>query len=517
MELYLITILLFLPLLGAASMWGHSLAFLHRVPLERIREHYRWIALVIAGLEFLISLILLFKFDSSKSEPQFQLNIPWIEGLGAHFHLGVDGISLWLVVLTTFLLPIAILVTWRVNNNVRAYFTTLFLLETGIIGVFVSLDMLLFYLFWEMSIIPMGFLIGVWGAEREHRVHATIKFLIFTVVGSLFMLVGIIGVFYYSGATTFDLLEITQTLQSNRAAGRELIPANLAVWFWLAFALGFFVKIPIWPLHAWLPETYVQAPTSGSIMMAGVMAKMGAYGLMRFNLPLFPDVSMKFAPWVMALAVIGLIYGALLAIVQTDLKRLVAYSSLSHLGYVILGIFAFTSQSMQGALFQMINHGISTGALFVCVGLITQRRQTREISEFGGMATQMPGYSTAFMIIAFSSLGLPLLNGFIGEILILVGTFSSSVPYSKVFAVIGAAGVVLASIYILWKMQRVLFGAVTKEENKELEDLTRRERVALIPMVALAIVLGVTPMVFLRASDRTVNQVRTAVVQQSSK
>lgn len=517
MELYLILIILFLPLVAAASLWGHSLMWLSRVPIEKIREHYRWIALGFSGLIFLFSLILLFKFDASKAQPQLELNIPWIEGLGAHFHLGVDGISLWLVVLTTFLIPICILVTWRVNNNVRAYFTTLFLLETGIVGVFVSLDMLLFYLFWEMSIIPMGFLIGVWGAERDHRVHATIKFLIFTVVGSLFMLVGIIGVFYYSGANTFDLIEITQHLQASRAAGIDLIPANWAIWFWLAFGLGFFVKIPIWPLHAWLPETYVQAPTSGSIMLAGVMAKMGAYGLMRFNLPLFPDVSQRLAPWVMAIAVIGIIYGALVAIVQNDLKRLVAYSSLSHLGYVILGIFAFTSQSMEGALFQMINHGISTGALFVCVGLITQRRQTREISEFGGMATQMPGYSTAFMIIAFSSLGLPLLNGFIGEILILVGTFSSSVPYAKVFAVIGAAGVVLAAIYILWKMQRVLFGAVTKEENKELKDLTRRERAALIPMVALAIVLGVTPMIFLRVTDRTINQVRSTVLQQNSK
>jgi NADH-quinone oxidoreductase subunit M len=514
MDLYLITILLFLPLVGAAAMWGHSLAWLSRVPLERIREHYRWIALGFAGAEFLLSLLLLIRFDSSKSAPQFEINIPWIEGLGARYHLGVDGISLWLVLLTTFLVPICILVTWKVNNNVRAYFTTLFMAQVGIIGVFVSLDMLLFYLFWEMSIIPVAFLIGVWGAERERRVPATIKFLIFTVVGSLFMMVGIIGVYYYAGATTFDLIEITRVLQEARAAGKTLIPENWAVWFWLAFGLGFFVKIPIWPLHGWLPETYVQAPTSGSILLSGVMAKMGAYGLLRFNLPLFPELSMKFAPYIMALAVIGLIYGALVAIVQNDLKRLIAYSSLSHLGYVVLGIFAFTSQSMQGALFQMINHGISTGALFVCVGLIAQRRQTREIDEFGGMASQMPGYSTAFMVIAFSSLGLPLLNGFVGEILILIGTFASSVAYAKVFAVVGAAGVVLSAIYILWKMQRVLFGAVTKEENKELEDLTRRERLALIPMVVLAIVLGVTPMVFLSATDRSVNQVRTFVVQQ---
>ena len=509
MESYLLTILIFLPLVGAAALWGHSFFWLKRFPLEKIREHYRWIALGFAVVNFLLSLLILPRFNAAASGYQLEINKPWIESLGANYHLGIDGISLWLVLLTTFLVPICMLVTWIVPHNVRAYLTTLLLLETSIIGVFVSLDMLLFYLFFELTIIPMGFMIGVWGAEREKRVPAATKFFIFTVVGSLFMLVGIIGVYYYSGATTFDLVEITRKISENG----NLLPTKWAFWLWLAFGLGFFVKIPLWPLHAWLPDAYVQAPTSGSIMLAGVMAKMGAYGLMRFNLPLFPEVSKQLAPFIMALAVIGIIYGALIAMVQTDLKRLVAYSSLSHMGFVVLGIFALTSQSLQGALYQMLNHGISTGALFVCVALIAQRRQTREISEFGGMALQMPGYSTAFMIIAFSSLGLPLLSGFIGEFLILLGTFASPVPYAKVFAVIGALGVVLSAIYILWKMQRVLFGAITKEENKQLGDLTRRERLALIPLVVLAIVMGVMPMAFLHATDRSINQVRDAVVR----
>ena len=513
MESYLLTVLIFLPLIGAAALWGHSFFWLKRFPLEKLREHYRWIALGFAVVNFLLSLLILPRFNAAASGYQLEINKPWIESLGANYHLGIDGISLWLVLLTTFLVPICMLVTWIVPHNVRAYLTTLLLLETSIIGVFVSLDMLLFYLFFELTIIPMGFMIGVWGAEREKRVPAATKFFIFTVVGSLFMLIGIIGVFYYSGATTFDLVEITRKISENG----NLLPGKWAFWLWLAFGLGFFVKIPLWPLHAWLPDAYVQAPTSGSIMLAGVMAKMGAYGLMRFNLPLFPEVSKQLAPFIMALAVIGIIYGALIAMVQTDLKRLVAYSSLSHMGFVVLGIFAFTSQSLQGSLYQMLNHGISTGALFVCVALIAQRRQTREISEFGGMAIQMPGYSTAFMIIAFSSLGLPLLSGFIGEFLILLGTFASSVPYAKVFAVIGALGVVLSAIYILWKMQRVLFGAITKEENKQLGDLTRRERLALIPLVALAILMGVIPMTFLQATDRSINQVRDAVVRISPK
>jgi NADH-quinone oxidoreductase subunit M len=512
MNSYLISIITFLPIVGALALWGHSLFWRPRgVPQPKLNDQYRWIALGFSTVNFLLTLPVVFGFNTGMSEPQFALKRPWVGDLGAYYHVGVDGLSVWMLLLTTFLIPVSILVTWHVQHNVRAYFTTLLLLETGIIGVFVSLDLLLFYLFWELSLIPMAFLIGIWGAEQERRSRAAMKFFIFTVVGSLFMLVGIISVYYFAGATTFDIVEITEKLAAARAAGRSLIPESWAAWLWLAFGLGLFVKIPLWPLHSWLPDAYVQAPTSGSIMLAAVMAKMGAYGLMRFNLPFFPEVSMRFAPYVMALAVVGIIYGALVAMVQEDLKRLVAYSSLSHLGYVVLGIFAFTDKSMQGAIYQMFTHGISTSALFLCVSLIAQRRQTRLIHEFGGMATQMPGYSTLFMVVAFASLGLPLLSGFVGEFLILLGTFESRVPYARLFSVIGAAGVVLAAIYILWKMQRVLFGAVTKEENKELNDLTLRERLALIPLAVFAVVLGVAPMAFLNATERSVNQVRSLV------
>lgn len=512
MNSYLLPVITFLPIVGALALWAHSLFWLPRgVPQPKLDNQYRWIGLGFATLNFLLTLPIVFGFDTGTSEPQFALKRPWIGDLGAFYHVGVDGISVWLVLLTTFLVPICILATWIIPHNVRAYITTVLLLETGVLGVFTALDLLLFYLFWELTLIPMTFMIGIWGAERERRTRAALKFFIFTVVGSLFMLVGILGVFYLNGSTTFDIVDITNNLTAQKAAGNVLISGKWATWLWLAFGLGLFVKIPLWPLHSWLPDAYVQAPTSGSILLAGVMAKMGAYGLMRFNLPFFPEVSMRFAPYVMALAVIGIIYGALVAMVQEDLKRLVAYSSLSHLGYVVLGIFAFTDKSMQGAVYQMFTHGISTGALFLCVGLIAQRRQTRLIQEFGGVATPMPGYSTLFMIVAFASLGLPLLSGFVGEFLILLGTFESRVPYSRLFAVLGAVGVVLSAVYILWKMQRILFGATTKEENKELNDLTLRERVALIPMAVFALVLGVAPMAFLNATERSVNQVRSKV------
>lgn len=513
MDQYLLTILLILPIVGAATLWCYSALFLKKYELERIRDHYRWIALGFALVNFALSLRLAF-FDSTKgARLQFEYHRPWIEALGAHYHVGIDGISIWMVLLTTFLIPVSMLVTWGVPHNVRAYLTTIFLLETGVIGVFVSMDMLLFYLFFELSVIPAGFLIGVWGADRDRRGRAAVKFFIFTVIGSLIMLVGVIGVFYYAGIQSFDIVELTNRLATLRASGREPFPGMWGYWLWILFSLAFFVKIPLWPLHAWQPDAYVQAPISGSIIFSGVMAKMGAYGLMRFTLPFFPGVSHKMAPYVMALAVIGTIYGALIATVQNDLKRLVAYSSLSHMGLVVLGIFASTELSLQGSIYQMINHGLSTGALFVCVDLIYQRRQTRQMSEFGGVATQMPGYSTAFMIVAFSSCGLPLLSGFVGEILILIGTFTSTVPMAKVFAVIGTTGVVLSAVYILRKMQRVLFGAVTKEENKQLYDLTRRERIALFPMVAMAIIMGIIPMFFLKATKNSAAQVQDVMAQ----
>ncbi|MBO0723473.1 MAG: NADH-quinone oxidoreductase subunit M, partial [Blastocatellia bacterium] len=366
----------------------------------------------------------------------------------------------------------------------------------------------LFYLFFEITLIPMYFLIGVWGYDR--RIYAAIKFFLYTIVGSLLMLIGIIAVYLYAGSqggNTFDIIEITRRLAENPT----LIPASIKLWLWLLFAIAFFIKVPLFPLHTWLPDAHVEAPTAGSIILAGVLLKLGTYGLIRFNLQFFPDVSYKVAPYVMTLAVIGIIYGALVAMVQPDMKKLVAYSSVSHLGFVVMGIFAFTEMSMQGALYQMINHGISSGALFLCVGLLSDRRHTRQIAEYGGIANRMPQYSTLFTIIALSSLGLPLLNGFIGEFLILIGTFTSSVPHAWLFAVFGASGVILSAVYLLWMLQRVIFGEIRKKENAEVGDLDLRERFALAPLVVIAIFMGIAPMLFLSATEKSVNNVRQAV------
>ncbi len=477
----------------------------------KIDSQVRLLALAITVINFIISLGLLNGFDSSQAGPQLVTKVPWIEALGVSYNVGVDGLSIWLILLTTLTMPIAVLASWHITKRVPQYMIFMLVLETGMLGVFFALDMFLFYLFFEITLIPMYFLIGVWGGER--RIYAAIKFFIYTVVGSLLMLVAIIAVYQYAGGTTFDIAEITSRLNSNP----NLIPANTRFWLWAAFALAFFIKVPLWPLHTWLPDAHVEAPTAGSIILAGVLLKMGTYGLMRFNLPLFPDISLKMAPFVMTLAVIGIIYGALVAMVQPDMKKLVAYSSVSHLGFVVLGIFAFTQLSMQGAVYQMVNHGISTGALFLCVGMIYDRRHTRQIDDFGGIATPMPQYSTMFVIVSLSSLGLPLLNGFIGEFLILLGTFSSPVPHAQTFAILGATGVILSAVYLLWMLQRVLFGETTKKENQALEDMDLREKAALIPLVVMAIIMGIAPMLFLKASDSTVQKVRNLVIADKTK
>src|SRR5262245_54165426 len=507
---FLITITTFLPLAGAVVLLLSSAMASRDADKESLDNRYRWIALIVTTVTFFASVFMVAVFDRSIALPQLTQKVPWISSLGANYYVGVDGVSVWLVLLTTFLMPISILASWGVTKRVREYMLFMLTLETGMIGVFVSWDLLLFYLFFEITLIPMYFLIGVWGGER--RVYAAIKFFIYTVVGSLLMLVALIAVYFYNaqaahGVYSFDIVEITKNLASNPG----LIPENVKLWLWLAFALAFFIKVPLFPFHTWLPDAHVEAPTAGSIILAGILLKIGTYGLMRFNLPFFPDVSQKAAPYVMALAVVGIVYGALVAMVQPDMTKLVAYSSVSHLGFVVLGIFAFTELAMQGALYQMLAHGVSTGALFLCVGIVYERRHTRMISEYGGIATPMPQYSTMFMIIALSSLGLPLLNGFIGEFLILLGAFTSSVPNAKLFAVLGATGVILSAVYLLWMLQRVMFGEVTKRENAALEDLDAREKWALVPLVAMAIVMGVAPMFFLRASEKSVNGVREAV------
>jgi NADH-quinone oxidoreductase subunit M len=502
----LITITTFLPLLGAVALIMHGLFWGAKgTSKEKLDGQYRWITLFFTVLTFVVSLLILPGFDSTQSGPQMTQKVSWIGALGVSYYVGIDGITIWLVILSTFLMPIAVLASWNVRKRVREYMLFMLILETGMLGVFVSFDMFLFYLFFEVTLIPMYFLIGVWGGER--RIYAAVKFFVYTVVGSLLMLVAIIALYIYNGATSFDIIEIT----NNIAIGATVIPAGVKFWLWAAFALAFFIKVPLFPLHTWLPDAHVEAPTAGSIILAGVLLKMGTYGLMRFNLPLFPDISQKAAPWVMALAVIGIIYGALVAMIQTDMKKLVAYSSVSHLGFVVLGIFSFTELGMQGALYQMLSHGISTGALFLCVGIIYERRHTRLISEYGGLATSMPGYSTMFIVVALSSLGLPLLNGFVGEFLILIGTFSSTVAHAKLFAVLGATGVILSAVYLLWMLQRVLFGELTKKENAELPGLDWREKTALIPLVIMAVIMGVAPMIFLRGTEKSVNSIRESV------
>ncbi len=501
-----ITITTYLPLLGAVALLLHGMFWSSKREQERLDNEYRWLTLLVTLVTFVASIPILLNFNSAQAGPQMVTKYSWITSLGVSYHTGIDGLSIWLVLLTTFLMPISILASWHVHKRVREYMIFLLILETGMLGVFVSLDMFLFYLFFEITLIPMYFLIGVWGGER--RIYAAVKFFIYTVVGSLLMLVAIIAVYYLNGGTTFDIVEITNNFAAQRNTLMS-VPVQRMLWF--AFALAFLIKVPLWPLHTWLPDAHVEAPTAGSIILAGVLLKMGTYGLMRFNLPLFPEISREAAPIVMTLAVIGIIYGALVAMVQPDMKKLVAYSSVSHLGFVVLGIFSFTELGLQGALYQMLAHGISTGALFYCVGIVYERRHTRLIDDYGGLATPMPQYSTIFIIVSLASLGLPLLNGFIGEFLILIGTFTSDVPYAKLFTVLAGVGVILSAVYLLWMLQRVLFGETDNKENAKLEDLDRRELFGLIPLVILAIVMGVQPMRFLNETKATISALKQQV------
>lgn len=387
------------------------------------------------------------------------------------------------------------------------HYLLLLLLESAMIGVFVSLDLLLFYLFFEASLVPMFFLIGVWGGER--RIYAAIKFFIYTSVGSLLMLVGIIALYFiHQGATgigTFDYLALIETLKSNVLT----ISPRAEFWLFLAFAVAFCIKVPLWPLHTWLPDAHTEAPTAGSVILAGVLLKMGTYGLLRFNFALFPHASKQFAPFMITLAVIGIIYGALVAMVQPDVKRLVAYSSVSHMGFVVLGLFSFTEQGMQGALYQMLNHGVSTGALFLFVGMIYERRHTRMISDFGGLARPMPWFSALFVIASLSSIGLPFLNGFVGEFLIMLGAWTSTVvQYPWIVTMLAGTGVIWAAVYMLWMLQRVVFGTTTSAANASLPDLNARELGLILPLLALMLFMGVYPQPFLNRSRASMEAVR---------
>ncbi len=499
MQQYLLTALILLPVIGTLVAAGYSFA------RGKSESHYKWIAFAFTAATFLISLLLLSGTGAGAAEFRFEQNITWVGAIGARYHIGVDGISLWLVLLTTLLMPIAVLSSWTaIKKRQLSYYIFLLLLEGAMIGVFVSLDLLLFYLFFEASLVPMFFLIGIWGGDR--RIYAAVKFFIYTSVGSLLMLVGIIVLYFMFG--TFDYVTILKAM----TAGTSVMSATAEFWLFLAFAFAFCIKIPLFPLHTWLPDAHTEAPTAGSVILAGVLLKMGTYGLLRFNIGLFPSMSRQFA-WIMiTLAVVGIIYGALVAMVQPDVKRLVAYSSVSHMGFVVLGLFSFTEYGMQGALYQMLNHGVSTGALFLFVGFIYERRHTRQISEFGGLATSMPWFSTLFVIASLSSIGLPFLNGFVGEFLIMLGSWTSSaVSHSWIATMFAATGVIWAAVYMLWMLQRVVFGKLTNPENSRLRDLSGREVGLLIPLLLLMLFMGVFPRPFLDRSKASVEAVRARV------
>ncbi len=456
----------------------------------------KWIAFYVTLIDFFLSLFLFFGFETS-SKIQFVEKIEWIKSIGVQYYLGIDGISLFLVLLTTFLCPICIAACWRdIQDKVREFLISFLVLETSMLGVFCALDLFLFYIFWELMLIPMFLLILVWGAPAR-RVYAAVKFFIYTMFGSLFMLVGILALYFYHGKVTgnytFDLLKLYELS----------IPFKLQFWLFLAFGIAFAIKVPMFPFHTWLPDAHTEAPTVGSVILAGVLLKMGTYGFVRFNLPLFPEASVYFMPLMAVLAIIGIIYGAFMCLVQKDLKRLIAYSSVSHLGFVMLGIFALNMQGLEGGLIQMINHGLSTGALFLLVGMIYERRHTRLIAEFGGLSKVMPVFATFFMIVTLASIGLPGLNGFIGEFLIMLGAFKTK----YVYGVLAALGVILAAWYMLWMYQRVMFGRIVHKVNLKLKDLCAREIALLIPLVIGIVWIGVHPNTFLSRMEPSVSKV----------
>jgi len=481
----ILTVVTFFPIVGAIV-----LLFIDKENSPALRL----VALVFSLGEFVLSLPLFFFFDNRTHEMQFQEVLPWIESYGISYHLGIDGISLLLVLLTTFLTVLCILSTFSaIQVRVKEFMISFLFLETGMVGALVALDLILFYIFWEVMLVPMYLLIGVWG-DPKRRIYAAIKFFLYTMAGSVLMLVAIIALYFIHGKATgnytFSLLELY----------KFGVPVRAQYWLFGAFALAFAIKVPMFPFHTWLPDAHTEAPTAGSVILAGVLLKMGTYGFIRFAIPLFPNAAMTFLPLVCVLALIGIIYGALVSMMQDDLKRLVAFSSVSHLGYVMLGMFAFNMQGVQGSVYQMLNHGISTGSLFLIVGIIYERRHTRMIADFGGLAKVMPIYAAVFMIVTLSSIGLPGTNGFVGEFLILLGAFKAK----TVYGVLGATGVVLGAAYMLWMFQRVMFGEIKNPENLRLQDLNIREIAYMVPMIIMIFLMGIYPKLFFQKMDVTV-------------
>jgi NADH-quinone oxidoreductase subunit M len=489
----ILSVILYLPLAGALFL----IFFVSKEKANAIR----WFANIVAFVDMLISLYLLPNFKSGTLTMQFVERANWIPSLGVQYFLGIDGISLLLVLLTTLLGFIAILSSWSaIQTRVKEYYAFMLILQTGMLGVFMALDFVLFYIFWEVMLVPMYFLIGVWGGPR--KLYAAIKFFLYTFLGSVLMLLGILTLYFYNTSLgnepTFNVLTLMQLG----------LPRDLQYWVFLAFFIGFAIKVPMFPFHTWLPDAHVEAPTAGSVILAGVLLKMGTYGFVRFSLPFFPDATVQLLPWMIALSVIGIIYGALVAMMQPDMKKLIAYSSVSHLGFCMLGVFCLNEPGMNGAIMQMINHGISTGALFLIVGLIYERRHTRMIKDLGGLSTPMPVYAAMYGIITMSSLGLPGLNGFIGEFLVLQGAWLNK-PYKWV-TFLAATGMVLGAAYMLWLYQRVMFGKA-EGENATVKDLNWREKWTLIPLIVLAFWIGIYPSPFLKIIDKPVKFIVHAV------
>jgi len=477
----LLSVLIFLPLAGAIVV----------MLLPRNNPALaKGLTLVWTIIEFALSLPLFFSFDETTAGMQFTENVSWFPELGISYNLGIDGFSMLLVMLTTFLTVICVLSSWdAIKDKVKEYYFAFLILETALVGALCALDLVLFYIFWELMLVPMYLLIGVWGGPR--RIYAAVKFFLYTMAGSVLMLLAIMALYFHygaeSGSYTFNLFELY----------KANIPLAKQYWLFAAFALSFAIKVPMFPFHTWLPDAHTEAPTAGSVILAGVMLKMGTYGFLRFAIPLFPQAAFAAAPILSTLALIGIVYGAIMCIMQSDLKRLIAYSSVSHLGYVMLGLFAFNMQGLEGGMYQMLNHGISTGGLFLAVGMIYERRHTRMIAEFGGLAKTMPIFAVSFLIITLSSIALPGTNGFVGEFLILLGTFRSNVS----FGVIATTGVVLSAVYMLWMFQRVMYGEIKKEENRKLKDVNKREITILVLIIFFIFFMGIYSQPFFKKMD----------------
>jgi NADH-quinone oxidoreductase subunit M len=498
---HILTIVTFWPLVGMAVLFLFN---------KQNASLIKWWSNLVAIVGFLISVPLWFWFDFTNADQmQFVEDVPWIQALGSHYHVGIDGISLLLVLLTTLLGPLAILSSWSaIEDRLKEFYAFMLMLQTGMLGVFVSLDFFLFYVFWEVMLVPMYFLIGVWGGSR--KLYAAIKFFLYTLVGSVLMLLGILALYFVYPSIAAQHPEIaaefgtgnTFNILAFHAIGPYLA-FNLQWWVFLAFFVGFAIKVPMFPFHTWLPDAHVEAPTAGSVILAGVLLKMGTYGFVRFSLPILPEATKNFVPMMIVLSIIGIVYGALVAMMQPDMKKLVAYSSVSHMGFVMLGMFALNPNGLNGSIIQQINHGISTGALFLIVGMIYERRHTREISQMGGISNVMPIYAIVFLIMTMSSIGLPLLNGFIGEFAIVMGALEENLWW----AIFAGSGIVLGAAYMLWLYQRTMFGKVENPANQKLVDLNFRELATIVPLIVMAFWIGLYPAPFFRALDKPVNKI----------